>query len=121
MVLKNKNYKNHLINISLKKGKKTKIEKIYKNLYIVLKKKLKKHPQLIVNKVIENIMPKVEIKKVSRYMSVPVYIKPLKQIKTSIKWLTPKLHLKELTKEFLGVWNNDSKSNVLNEKKNYIN
>ena len=71
-----------------KKGKKNKIEKVYKNLLLNIKINKKQNSINILKKSIENLLPKMEIKKVSKYKSKIVLLNNEKQLKKSIKWLT---------------------------------
>lgn len=119
--MEQKKIKNSLINYINKKGKKVKSEKIYNKLLISLKKKVENDPKVIMEKVIENLSPKMSIKSLKKGRTLAYYLKEKNQINMSIKWLCitnnikSKDLLKNLIKEISNTFNN--KSDSLSKKK----
>lgn len=123
MVQKEDIIKNNLVSILTKKGKKNKVTKIYNNLIINLKKNIKKNPTDSLQKIVKNVKPLVEVKKISKYKSIVLFMKSKKRLNTSIRWLTESLKLKHKTKykklndEFINSYRKNSFSESLKKKK----
>lgn len=108
--------KNYFINFLNRKGKKSKIEKVYNNLLLNLKKKKKNNPEIILKNSIDVLRPKTEVKAISRFKSVITPIRKKKQINTSIKWLTHSFNENKINRdshlvnEIVNTLNKESKS-----------
>nr|NP_066327.1 ribosomal protein S7 [Malawimonas jakobiformis]AAG13694.1 ribosomal protein S7 [Malawimonas jakobiformis] len=92
-----------LINVLMKKGNKSKIEKIvYKSLELI-KKNTKKTPLTIIKKAISNIKPSVELKSIkiaAKSYQIPFEISLKRQQNLAIRWLVESVNNrseKELT------------------------
>ena len=88
--------KHTFINFLTRKGKKGKIEKIYKNVLLNLKqpKKLNKKPTIIFDDVLTILKPKVQMKAISRFKSTIQPMKETRQTFIALKWLTSKSVIK---------------------------
>lgn len=108
--------KNYFINFLNRKGKKSKIEKIYNQLLLDLKKNNNNNPKNIFDNSINNLRPKIEIKQVSRFKSIIVPLKKKKQINISLNWLTDSYiksknnKNKVLINEIISTFNKESSS-----------
>ena len=91
--------KSFFINYLNKKGKRNKIEKIYNNLLINLKKQKKGNPNSSFDSAIRNLRPKIDIKNISRFKSIIIPIKKKKQINLSLEWLTDSFSKNKVNKE----------------------
>ena len=85
--MEQKKIKNNFISLFTKKGKKIKTLKVYNNLLFTLKKKTKKKPTDIINSAVNNLLPKMVLKKLNKQKSSINLINKNQQIKKSLKWI----------------------------------
>ena len=108
------NFKNIFIKMFLKKGKKENSEKFLKKIFIELKKKTHKKPNIILNKVFSKILaPKLNIikvpsKKKKKNKFFLMFLERELQIKKGIKWFLLSKN-KKFSNEILKIYKKRSK------------
>lgn len=85
-----KNFENNFISLFTKKGKKGKTVKVYNNLLFNIKRKTKASPSKTIDLAINNLLPKVTLKKLNKRKSTIQLINQKQQIKKSLRWLYAK-------------------------------
>lgn len=85
--MEQKKIENNFISLFTKKGKKTKTLKVYNKLLFTIKKKTKNKPTDTINLAVNNLLPKLVLKKLNKKKSSISLINKNQQIKKSLKWV----------------------------------
>lgn len=88
--MESNNIKKNFIQLILKKGKKEKIEKFYSELVTQIKVQQQTNPQVFIIDRVQNFLPKIELKPVSKRNFIIKTKPPEKQLNLALRWLKTK-------------------------------
>jgi len=88
--MENNKIKTQFIQLILKKGKKEKIEKLYSVLVTQIKVQQQTNPQTFIENQVENFLPKIELKPISKRNFIIQTKPPKKQLNLALRWLKTK-------------------------------
>ena len=85
--MEQKKIKNNFISLFTKNGKKSKTLKIYNETLFSIKKKTKSFPSDIIHSSVNNLLPKLHLKKLNRNRSSIVMLNKNQQLNKSLRWI----------------------------------